>query len=79
MFGIGYQELVIILLIALLFFGGTKIPEIARGLGKGLKEFKKAKDGIVDTINETEKNAENDPKVAKEISDDKEKETKKQS
>ena len=39
---IGIQEILIILLLALLFFGGRKIPELMRGLGKGLKEFKDA-------------------------------------
>lgn len=42
---IGYQELLIIFLIVVLLFGGAKIPELARGLGKGIREFKKAKDG----------------------------------
>jgi len=48
----GYQELIIIFLIVLLLFGGKKIPEIARGLGKGLREFRKARDGIRDAIEE---------------------------
>lgn len=39
---IGTQEIIIILLIVLLFFGGRKIPELMRGLGKGMKEFKDA-------------------------------------
>ncbi|HSV87494.1 MAG TPA: twin-arginine translocase TatA/TatE family subunit [Bacteroidales bacterium] len=39
---IGVTEIIIIALIALLFFGGRKIPELMRGLGKGLKEFKDA-------------------------------------
>jgi sec-independent protein translocase protein TatA len=42
MFGLGIQELVIIFAIAMLFFGGKKIPEMARGLGKGIREFKHA-------------------------------------
>ncbi len=46
----GYQELIIIFLIILLLFGGRKIPEIARGLGKGMREFRKARDGIRDAI-----------------------------
>ena len=50
MFGIGYQELIVIFLIVLIFYGGIKIPEIAKGLGKGIREFKKAKDGIEDSI-----------------------------
>jgi sec-independent protein translocase protein TatA len=41
MFDIGVQELMVILLIALFFFGGEKLPEIAKGLGKGIREFKR--------------------------------------
>ena len=47
---LGYQELIVIFLIVLLFFGGSKIPELARGLGKGVREFKKAKDDLQDAI-----------------------------
>ncbi len=39
---IGFNELLIILVIVFLLFGAKKIPELAAGLGKGLKEFKKA-------------------------------------
>jgi sec-independent protein translocase protein TatA len=42
MFGLGVQEIMLILLIAVFFYGGDKIPEIAKGLGKGLREFKRA-------------------------------------
>ncbi len=41
-FGLGGSELVLILGVALLLFGGKKLPELARGLGQGIKEFKKA-------------------------------------
>lgn len=41
MFGLGTQELLIILIIALFLFGGKKLPEIGAGLGKGLRSFKK--------------------------------------
>ena len=41
MFGLGYQELLIILVIVLLLFGAQKLPELARGLGKSMSEFKK--------------------------------------
>ena len=40
--GLGVQELLIILVIALLFFGGKKLPEIASGMGKAIREFKHA-------------------------------------
>jgi sec-independent protein translocase protein TatA len=42
---IGAPEIIIILVIVLLLFGGKKIPELMKGLGKGIKEFKDAKDG----------------------------------
>ena len=42
------QDLLLILLIALFFFGGQKLPAIARGLGQGLQEFKRASEGIDD-------------------------------
>jgi sec-independent protein translocase protein TatA len=42
MFGLGMLELVVIFLVILLLFGAKNIPEIAKGLGKGLKEFKKS-------------------------------------
>jgi sec-independent protein translocase protein TatA len=41
MFGIGLQELVIILVIALVIFGPTKLPQIGSGLGKAIRDFKK--------------------------------------
>ena len=40
MFGLGMQEILIIALIVLLLFGGKKIPELMKGLGKGVKSFK---------------------------------------
>ncbi|MBI3826242.1 MAG: twin-arginine translocase TatA/TatE family subunit [Candidatus Rokubacteria bacterium] len=44
MFGLGYQELLIILLIVLVLFGGSKLPGLARSLGSSVKEFKKGVD-----------------------------------
>lgn len=46
------QEIFIILLIVLLLFGANKIPEIAKGLGKGMREFKKATDDIKREMND---------------------------
>ena len=50
---LGYMEVFIILLIVLLLFGGKKLPEIAKGLGKGIKEFKKASKEVTDEISNT--------------------------
>lgn len=52
---IGPQEIIIVLIVVLLFFGGRKIPELMKGLGKGMKEFKKASKGEDDTTPEQEK------------------------
>ena len=48
MFGIGQTELLIFLALALLLFGGQRIPSIARSLGKSITEFKKGVQGIED-------------------------------
>lgn len=47
------QELIIIAIIALLIVGPKKLPDLAKTLGKGFNEFKKATDGITDDIKET--------------------------
>jgi sec-independent protein translocase protein TatA len=45
---LGPQEIILIVLALLLLFGGRKIPELMKGLGKGMKEFKKAKEEMDD-------------------------------
>ena len=47
--GIGFQEILVVMLIVLLFYGGKKIPELMRGFGQGVKAFK-------DGMNETTEN-----------------------
>ncbi len=51
MFGLGSGELLLILFIALVFIGPKKLPELARGLGRGIREFQKAKDDFMDQVN----------------------------
>ena len=51
MFGLGTGEILIILFIILLLFGAKKLPELARGLGKGVNEFKKASSEIKEEVN----------------------------
>ena len=58
---IGPQEIIIIAILVLLLFGGRKIPELMKGLGKGMKEFKKAKEEMEDD----DKDAKSDPEKIK--------------
>lgn len=56
--GVGFQEILLIALVVLLFFGGKKIPELMKGLGKGVRSFKdgmNGKDDDNDTIGKTDK------------------------
>ncbi|KPL18573.1 MAG: hypothetical protein AMJ92_07345 [candidate division Zixibacteria bacterium SM23_81] len=50
--GLGPTEILVILLIVLLLFGAKRIPEVAQGLGKGLREFKKAAKDIQKDIDQ---------------------------
>lgn len=58
MFGMGWQELFLIFLVILLLFGARRIPDIAQGLGKGIREFKKAlkesEDDVTKSLKENE-------------------------
>ena len=53
--GLGTQEIVLIALVVLLFFGGSKIPELMKGIGKGVRGFKEGLKGIEDDIHESGK------------------------
>ena len=48
LFGIGMPEIVVIALVVLLLFGGKKIPELMKGLGKGVKSFKEGMNEVTD-------------------------------
>jgi sec-independent protein translocase protein TatA len=59
---LGTNEIIIILVIVLLLFGGRKIPELMRGLGKGVREFNDAKDNVKREIEESANNITREPK-----------------
>lgn len=56
MFGIGTQEIIFIVLIVLLFFGGKKIPELMKGLGKGVRSFKEGVKGVENDLDIKDEN-----------------------
>ncbi|MBP5642852.1 MAG: twin-arginine translocase TatA/TatE family subunit [Bacteroidales bacterium] len=60
--GIGTGELLLIILAILLIFGGKKIPELMRGMGKGVKEFKDAVNEPTETKKEEKKDEEKEEK-----------------
>ena len=66
---IGGQELIILAIIILILFGGRKIPELMRGIGRGVKEFKDGMNGVVndEEENKTEKNTTKTNKVSEEV------------
>jgi TatA/E family protein of Tat protein translocase len=56
MFGLGIGEIVVVLFIALIFIGPKKLPGLAKGLGKGIREFQNAANGIKETIQNPDSN-----------------------
>lgn len=64
-FGLGTPEIIAILVIVFLLFGAKKLPEFARGLGKSLGEFKKAKSEFEEELMKTEKDTMSDSSASK--------------
>ncbi|MGE5753874.1 MAG: twin-arginine translocase TatA/TatE family subunit [Deltaproteobacteria bacterium] len=71
MFGIGFQEMILILVVVLIFFGPKRLPDLAKSLGKGLAEFKKAseevKKGIDEAMKEEPAKEETPPEAAPKV------------
>ena len=65
----GGWEMVVIAIVILLLFGAKKLPELARGLGQGIREFKGAVDGVKDEINEAKDKVESDENIKKKNND----------
>lgn len=65
-FNLGGGEIFVVLLIVLLFFGSKRIPDVARNLGRGIRQFKNATEDIqrdiTDSVNEVKKEIEDDKK-----------------
>ncbi len=69
MFGIGFPELVLIVVVALIVFGPEKLPELARTLGKAMGEFRRATDGIKETVTREARKIESEVRVREEADD----------
>jgi sec-independent protein translocase protein TatA len=54
MLGVGFPELVVIFFLALIFIGPKKLPEVAKGLGKAIRDFQNATKNFGDQLHETE-------------------------
>jgi TatA/E family protein of Tat protein translocase len=61
MFGIGMPELLLILAVALIVLGPKKLPDLARALGKGMAEFRRATDELKDEFRQLERDVEEPP------------------
>lgn len=67
---IGGPEIIVILLIVVMFFGADKLPEIARGLGKGMRQIKDATNDIKKEINDSAQNHGIDTDIVKDINNE---------
>ena len=63
--GLGGAEVIVILAVVLLLFGGKKIPELMRGVGKGIREFNTARASLKEELEEGMKDEESKPKKEK--------------
>ena len=54
MFGLGAGEILVIMLMAIVFIGPKKLPELSRNLGKALREFQKTKDSVMESLQNTQ-------------------------
>jgi sec-independent protein translocase protein TatA len=63
MFGLGVQELLLIFVIIMVLFGAKKLPEMGKGLGRGIREFKNATNSLDDDDDDEEREKEVQPKV----------------
>jgi TatA/E family protein of Tat protein translocase len=64
MFGLGTPEIILIIVVILVLFGSKKIPEFMQGIGKGIREFKKATSDVHEEINKSVKDDSKDSKKA---------------
>ncbi|WP_303849992.1 twin-arginine translocase TatA/TatE family subunit [Seleniivibrio woodruffii] len=71
MFGLGSTEILVVLIIALVVFGAGKLPQIGEGMGKAIRNFKKA----ANDVSSTEDAVDITPKTQKKIADDEEKQS----
>jgi Tat protein translocase TatB subunit len=62
MFGLGFSELIVIFLIALIFIGPKKLPELAKGLGKAVRQFQDAAKGLTDQLQDANDSVVNETK-----------------